>query len=167
MGLSGLVPPVSVVPKDQAMSPFWRSGRRLHRCLLALVPLLLACHPRPVFQPAIHAQPTPNEADAKVIVGFLSAYGHRDLETMMRCLDEEAVFVGSGHPLTKPQIREFFQVAFQRHPNLRVEFGPLAELQGTIQVQVKVETSAIWTDTWIFTLKNHRIHSYALASAKR
>lgn len=137
--------------------------------LLALpaIAFLAACHPAPVTQPPVSATPAPNEADAKVVLGFLRAYGHRDLEAMMRCLDEEALFHGSGAPLTKPQIREFFQDSFQKHSTLRVDIGPLVEVQGTLQVRVKVETEAIWTDTWIFTLKNHKIHAYALASGKR
>ena len=129
--------------------------------------LLVACHPAPVANPGSTANPSPSDADAKAVLGFLNAYGHRDLEAMMKHLDEDAVFRGSGNTLSKAQIREFFQTSFQKHPNLRVEIGPLKEIRGTIRVSVKVETNAIWADTWIFELKNHRIHAYSLASGKR
>lgn len=134
--------------------------------------LLASCHPGPVTRP--NASPgastglsAPNEADAKTVQGFLAAYGRKDLDGMMRCLDEEAVFRGSGAPLTKAQIRDFFQASFQKHPNLRVEAGPLKEVQGTLRTAVKVQTESIWTDTWIFEMKNHKIHAYSLASGKR
>ena len=129
--------------------------------------LLVACHPAPVANPAASAEQAPSDADARAILGFLNAYGSRDLEGMMKHLDEEAVFRGSGGTLSKAQIRDFFQTSFQKHPNLRVEIGPLKEIRGTIHVSVKVETNAIWADTWIFELKNHRIHAYSLASGKR
>jgi hypothetical protein len=135
--------------------------------VLPAIALLAACRPPVTQRPVISATPAPNEADAKVVLGFLSAYGHRDLEAMMRCLAEDALFHGSGTPLTKPQIREFFRDSFQKHSTLRVDVGPLVEIQGTLQVRVKVETEAIWTDTWIFSLKNHKIHAYSLASGKR
>lgn len=134
--------------------------------------LLASCHPSPVAQPmaqpgATVGLPAPNDADAKAVLGFLTAYGRKDLDGMMRCLDEEAVFRGSGVPLTKAQIRDFFQTTFQKHPNLQVEAGPLKAVQGTLRSTVKVQTEAIWTDTWIFEMKNHKIHAYSLASGKR
>lgn len=131
---------------------------------VALALFLASCHPTPVSQPASSANPAPGNADTAAVLAFLTAYGHRDLEAMMKCLDEEAVFRGSGSTLSKLQIRDFFQTSFQKHPNLRVEVGPLKEVRGTIRVSVKVETNAIWTGTWIFEMKNHRIHAYSLAS---
>jgi hypothetical protein len=128
---------------------------------------LASCHPAPVSMAASSANPAPSNADTEAVLGFLNAYGHRDLEAMMKHLDEDAVFRGSGGTLSKAQIRNFFQASFQKHPNLRVEIGPLKEIKGTIRVSVKVETNAIWADTWIFELKNHRIHAYSLASGKR
>ncbi|WLT32027.1 nuclear transport factor 2 family protein [Geothrix sp. PMB-07] len=144
--------------------------------LLILPPALLlaACHPGPVAQPG--TQPVPSTAttdpgidaaDAKAVRGFLEAYGRKDLDGMMGYLDEDAVFRGSGTPLTKPQIRDFFRVSFQKHANLRVEAEPLKQVQGTLRTRVKVQTEAIWTDTWIFEMKNHKIHAYSLASGKR
>ncbi len=134
---------------------------------LSWLMLLVACHPAPVAHPGSAANPAPTDADAKTILAFLNAYGRRDLEAMMKHLDEEAVFRGSGSTLSKAQIREFFQSSFQKHPNLRVEIGPLKETAGTIRVGVKVETNAIWADTWIFEMNNHRIHAYSLASRRR
>jgi hypothetical protein len=128
---------------------------------------LVACHPAPVANPGSTANQAPGDPDAKTILGFLNAYGRRDLEAMMKHLDEEAVFRGSGTTLSKAQIRDFFQASFQKHPNLRVEIGPLKETAGTIRVGVKVETNASWADTWIFEMKNHKIHAYSLASGRR
>ena len=129
--------------------------------------LLVACHPAPVSLAGSSANPAPSNADTEAVLAFLNAYGRRDLEAMMKHLDEDAVFRGSGSTLSKAQIREFFQTSFQKHPNLRVEIGPLTQAQGTIRVSVKVETNVIWADTWIFELNNHRIHAYSLASGKR
>jgi hypothetical protein len=129
--------------------------------------LLAACHPAPVANSASSANPAPSNADTAAVLAFLNAYGHRDLEAMMKHLDEDAVFRGSGSVLSKAQIRDFFQKSFQKHPNLRVEIGPLEQSQGIIRISVKVETNAIWADTWIFELKNHRIHAYSFASAHR
>jgi len=128
---------------------------------------LASCHRTPVFQPAASAKPAPSDADTEAVLAFLNAYGRRDLETMMKHLDEEAVFRGSGSTLSKAQIRDFFQTSFQKHPNLRVEIGPIKQIQGSIHVSVKVETNAIWADTWIFEMNNHRIHAYSLASNRR
>lgn len=128
---------------------------------------LASCHPTPVSLPATSANPAPSNADTEAVLAFLNAYGRRDLEAMMKHLDENAVFRGSGSTLSKAQIRDFFQTSFQKHPNLQVEIGPLKESGGTIRVSVKVETNIIWADTWIFELKNHRIHAYSLASGKR
>jgi hypothetical protein len=86
---------------------------------------------------------------------------------MMRHLDEDATFLGPGVVLSKPQIRDFFQTTFRKHPNLRVEVGSLKVVQGTLRVSVKVETDAIWADIWIFELRNHKIHTYSLASGRR
>ena len=129
--------------------------------------LLVACHPAPVSLASSSAIPAPDDADAKAILGFLNAYGRRDLEAMMKQLEEDAVFRGTGSTLSKAQIRDFFQTSFQKHPTLRVEIGPLKQTQGTIRVSVKVETNAIWADTWIFEMNNHRIHAYSFASNRR
>jgi hypothetical protein len=129
--------------------------------------LLVACHPAPVAQPGSTADPAPGDADAKTVLGFLNAYGNRDLEGMMKHLDEEAVFRGSGSTLSKAEIRDFFQKSFQKHPNLRVEVGPIKASRGTLRVSVKVETNVIWADTWIFELNNHKIHAYSLAAGKK
>jgi uncharacterized lipoprotein YajG len=129
--------------------------------------LLAACHPAPDTNSASNANPAPSNADTEAVLAFLNAYGHRDLEAMMKQLDEDAVFRGSGSTLSKAQIRDFFQKSFQKHPKLRVEIGPLEQAQGTIRVSVKVETNAIWADTWIFEMKSHRIHAYSLASGKK
>ena len=128
---------------------------------------LVACHPAPVTSSASSANPAPSNADTKAVLEFLTAYGNRDLEGMMSQLDEDAVFRGSGSTLSKAQIRDFFQTSFKKHPKLRVDIGPLNQTQGTIRVNVKVETNAIWADTWIFELKNHRIHAYSFASNRR
>jgi hypothetical protein len=118
-------------------------------------------------QPAPYALPVPDDANARAVLGFLHAYGRRDLEGMMRHLAEDAVFAGSGSVLAKPQIRDFFQASFRKHPNLRVEVGSIKVVQGIVHASVKVETTAIWTDTWLFELKDHKIHRYSLASGKR
>ncbi len=128
---------------------------------LPLLAGLVSCHPPP------RTTPTPSSADAKVVLGFLEAYGQRDLEGMSNCLADDAVFLGSAGSLSKPQIREFFRTAFRKHPKLRVEVISLRDAQGEVQAVVKVETEAIWTDTWIFELKNHRIHRYTLVSVRR
>jgi ketosteroid isomerase-like protein len=128
---------------------------------LPVAVLLVSCHPAPL------SQPVSDDADARVVLKFLSAYANRDLEGMMRHLAEDAVFARSGSALTKPQIREFFQGSFRKHPNLRVEVGSVKVVQGVVHASVKVETTAIWTDTWLFEMKNHQIHRYSLASGKR
>lgn len=131
--------------------------------------LLASCHPTPSSQPGLQpsSQPVPDDANARAVLGFLGAYGRRDLEGMMKCLDEEATFRGSGAALSKPQIRDFFQATFRKHPNLRVEVGSLKVVGAAIHASVKVETNVIWSDTWIFELRNHKIHSYSLASGRR
>jgi hypothetical protein len=129
--------------------------------LLPAAALLISCHPSP------EPLPRPGSPDAKVVLGFLEAYDHRNLDGMMGFLAEDAVFAGSTGTLTKPQIRAFFQASFRKHPDLRVEVGTLTEIQGTIQATVKVRTDVIWADTWIFELRNHLIHSYRLASGRR
>ncbi len=118
-------------------------------------------------RPAALAPATPDTPDTRAVLGFLEAYGRRDLDGMMRYLTEDAVFRGSGGTLTKPQIRAFFQATFRKHPDLRVEAGALTMVQGTVQARVKVQTNAIWTDTWIFELRDHRICAYSLASGNR
>jgi ketosteroid isomerase-like protein len=128
---------------------------------LLVIALLGACQRSPLSLPA------PSDANAKVVVAFLNAYGRRDLDGMMRHLDEDAVFRGSGAPLPKPKIRDFFQTTFRKHPNLRVEVISVKVVQETIHAAVKVETDVIWADTWIFEMKNHKIHAYSLASGKR
>jgi ketosteroid isomerase-like protein len=127
---------------------------------LPVVAILASCQRSPL------SLPVPSDANTKVVVAFLTAYGRRDLDGMMRYLDEDAVFRGSGAPLPKPKIRDFFQATFRKYPNLRVEVGPVQVVQETIHAAVKVETDAIWADTWIFEMKNHKIHAYALASGK-
>jgi ketosteroid isomerase-like protein len=136
----------------------WNALRHL---ALPVVAILVSCHPRPL------SNPTFNDADAKTVLGFLHAYGRRDLDGMMRYLEEDAVFRGSGDALSKSQIRDFFQASFQKHPNLLVEVGPLKDVQGTIHASVKVQTNAIWADTWIFEMRNHKIRAYSLASSRR
>jgi len=131
------------------------------RIITLSVALLASCHPAPRTLPA------PEDANAKVVLTFLHAYGQRDLERMMACLDEDATFVGTGSVLSKPQIRDFFQASFRKHPNLRVEVGAVKVLQGTIRVDVRVETDRIWSDTWVFTMRNRLIRSYSLASGHR
>ena len=122
---------------------------------------LVSCHP------PTQAVPAPNVADARSVLGFLGAYGRHDLDGMMKYLDDEAVFLGTAGSLSKPQIRDFFQSSFRKHPRLRVEVGSLKEVQGAVHAVVKVETEAIWTDTWIFELRSHKIHRYSLASIRR
>ena len=123
--------------------------------------ILVACRP-----PAL-APEAPNTADTRAVLAFLEAYGHRDLDGMMRLLTEDAVFRGSGKDLPKPEIRAYFQSTFRKHPGLRVEVGALRVLQGTVHARVTVRTDAIWTDTWIFELRDHRIRAYSLASGGR
>ncbi len=131
---------------------------------LALALFLTSCHQAPGSRPVPSSDAAPSVADAEAVLGFLNAYGRRDLEAMMRQLDEDAVFRSSGGALSKTQIRTFFQTSFQKHPNLRVEVGPLKQIRATVRASVKVETNAIWTDTWIFEMKGHRIHAYSFAS---
>lgn len=128
---------------------------------LPVLVLLAAC------RPATLAPSAPDTPDTRAVLGFLEAYGRRDLDSMMRFLTEDAVFRGSGNTLTKPQIRAFFQGTFRKHPDLRVEVGALAVIQGAVHVHVKVQTDAIWADTWIFELRDHRIRAYSLASGNR
>ena len=131
---------------------------------LAAIPvlaLLASC------RPATLAPSAPDTPDTRAVLGFLDAYGRRDLEGMMRVLTEDAVFRGSGGTLSKPQIRAFFQGTFRKHPGLRVEVGALTVIQGAIHVRVKVQTDAIWTDTWVFEMREHRIRAYSLASGGR
>jgi SnoaL-like domain len=128
---------------------------------LPVAAFLISCHPAP------QAVPARASADARVVLDFLEAYGHRDLDRMMACLAEDAVFLGTGATLSKPQIRAFFQASFQKHPGLRVEVGAPTEAPGAIQVRVKVQAEAIWEDTWIFEVRNHLIRSYRLASGRR
>jgi ketosteroid isomerase-like protein len=128
---------------------------------LPLAVVLASCHRSPL------PQPVPDDANARIVFRFLTAYSHRDLDGMMGCLEEDAVFRGSGTPLSKPQIRAFFQATFRKHPNLRVEIGSVKVVQDTIHAAVKVETDVIWADTWIFEMRNHKIHAYSLASGRR
>lgn len=128
---------------------------------LAALVGLLAC------RPANLAPGAPDTRDTRAVLGFLEAYSRRDLDGMMRFLTEDAVFRGSDRNLAKPDLRAFFQATFRRHPDLRVEVGALQVVQGAVHVRVTVRTDAIWTDTWIFELKDHRIRAYALASGKR
>ena len=128
---------------------------------LLAIAMLAACQ-RPQASLAV-----PADANARVVAAFLADYGRRDLDGMMRHLDEEALFRGSGAPLPKPKIRDFFQTAFRKHPNLRVEVGSVKVVQDAIHAAVKVETDDIWADTWIFELRNHKILSYSLASGRR
>lgn len=135
-----------------------------HVAPLVAVPvlvLLASC------RPATLAPSAPDTPDTRAVLGFLEAYGRRDLDGMMRYLTEDAVFQGTGGTLAKPQIRTFFQATFRKHPDLRVEVGALTVVQGTIQARVKVQTDAIWADTWIFEMRDHRIRAYSLASGKR
>ncbi|WP_257310713.1 nuclear transport factor 2 family protein [Geothrix fuzhouensis] len=128
---------------------------------LLVIAFLAACQRSPV------SVPVPSDANAKVVVAFLTAYGRRDLDGMMRYLDEDAIFRGSGGSLPKPKIRDFFQSTFRKYPNLRVEVASVQVVQGTIHAAVKVETDVIWSDTWIFEMKNHKIRAYSLASGQR
>ena len=128
---------------------------------LPMAMLLASCYPSPQSIPA------PNDANTRTVLDFMSAYGRRDLDGMMKYLDEDAVFRGTGAVLSKLQIREFFLASFKKHPKLRVEVGSLKTVQGSIYASVKVETESIWADTWIFEMKNHKIHSYSLASGSR
>ena len=128
---------------------------------LAALVILAACQRPP------RALPDRESPDARVVRAFLDAYGRRDLEGMMRHLTEDAVFRGSDEALSKPRIRAFFQSSFQRHPHLRVEAGPITEVRGTLQVRVRVETDAAWSDVWVFELRDHRICAYGLASGRR
>ena len=123
--------------------------------------LLASCHPAP------RALPGPEDGNAKVVLAFLRAYGQRDLDGMMACLEDGATFVGTGSVLSKPQIRAFFEASFRKHPNLKVEVGAVKVLPATIRVSVRVETDIIWADTWIFDVRTRRIHSYTLASGRR
>lgn len=144
---------------DHGSSAVARNASR--RLSLPLIAILVSCQPGP------QTSPTSQGADAKAVLGFLRAYGRRDLDGMMRCLEEDAVFRGTEKTLSKAQIRDFFQASFQKHPNLQVEVGPLKDVQGTIHASVKVQTNAIWADTWIFEMRNHRIRAYWLASGMR
>ncbi|HJV49096.1 MAG TPA: nuclear transport factor 2 family protein [Geothrix sp.] len=128
---------------------------------LPIAALLISCHSNPM------SMPVASDENSRTVLAFLRAYGKKDLDGMMSCLDEEATFVGSGAALSKPQIRDFFLAAFRKHPNLRVEVAALKSVQGSVHAEVRVETEAIWTDTWIFEMKHHRIHRYALASGTR
>ncbi|HEY3400111.1 MAG TPA: nuclear transport factor 2 family protein [Geothrix sp.] len=128
---------------------------------LPVIAMLAACQ-----RPSV-SLPVPTDANTRAVVAFLTAYGHRDLDGMMRHLDEEAVFRGSGAPLPKPKIRDFFQTTFRKHPNLRVEVSSVRVVQGAIHAAVKVETDVIWADTWIFEMRNHKILTYSLASGRR
>ena len=125
---------------------------------LAILAGLGSCRPAPL------AQPIPDNADTRAVMGFLEAYGRHDLDGMMRHLDEDAVFRGSGGTLPKPKIRDFFQATFRKHPNLKVEVGALRVVQGAVHAAVKVHADVTWSDTWIFELRNHRILAYGLAS---
>lgn len=127
----------------------------------SVVLLLASC------RPAVLVPSAPDTPDTRTVLSFLEAYGRRDLDGMMRCLTEDAVFRGSGGTLAKPQIRAFFQTTFRKHPGLRVEVGALTVVQGAVQAHVKVQTDAIWADTWIFEMRDHRIRAYSLASGKR
>jgi len=128
---------------------------------LPMVAILASCQRSPLSLPA------PSDANAKIVLGFLNAYGRQDLDGMMRYLDEDAVFRGSGAPLPKAKIRDFFQATFRKYPNLRVEVTSVTVIQGAVHAAVKVETDVIWADTWIFEMGNHKIHAYSLASGRR
>lgn len=136
-------------------------GVAVRSAALPVLAILVSCQPGP------QSTPTIPDADAKAVLGFLRAYGRKDLDGMMRYLEEDAVFRGTDKTLSKAQIRGFFQASFQKHPNLQVEVGPLKEVQGAIHASVKVQTNAIWADTWIFEMRNHKILAYSLASGAR
>lgn len=132
---------------------------------LAVLGLLVAALPACRRPGTILAAPT--DPDGRVVLAFLEAYGRRDLEGMMRLLEEDAVFRGSSGTLSKAQIRAFFQDTFRKHPGLRVEAGEVQSVQGRLQVRVRVHTDAAWSDVWIFEMRNHRIRAYGLASGQR
>jgi SnoaL-like domain len=141
--------------------PWWPLMFRAQWITPSVILLLASC------QPAPHTLPVPDDANARAVLGFLRDYGRRDLEGMMKHLEEDAVFHGSGGDLSKAQIRDFFQASFRKHPNLRVEVGTLKVIQGAIHASVKVETDTIWADTWVFEMRGHKIRAYSLATGKR
>ena len=124
--------------------------------LSALV-LMAGCHTAPATNPA------QSDPDFKAVLGFFNAYSNRDLDEMMKFLDEGALFQGPGTTLTRQQIRDFFQKTLQKYPNLKIETGSPKRVQNTIQVSVKVETNSISINTWIFEMNSQKIHSYSVA----
>ncbi len=129
---------------------------------LTAMTLLLACQPSPVTVPAPVTDP-----DIRAVLGFFSAYGSRDLEGMMKHLDEAVLFHAPGSTLNKQQLRDYFQGTLQKYPKLQVEAEAPQRVQNTIQVRVKVETNAISVNTWIIDMKHGKIISYSFAPSPR
>lgn len=129
---------------------------RFRLLALSAVVLLAACHS------AMATYPELKDRDSRVVIDFLDHYKHHDIDGMMTELNDDAEFRGSGSTLNKPQIKRFFQQALKKHPDLRIEFGPPQRVRGTVQVQVQREDSSITRATWIFVLKNNKIHSYSI-----
>ena len=124
--------------------------------------LLVACQPSLVTVPAPVTDP-----DVKAVLGFFSAYGNRDLEGMMKHLDEAVLFRAPGSTLNKQQLRDYFQGTLQKYPQLRVEAEAPTRVQDMLQVRVKVETNAISVNTWIIDMKHGKILSYSFAPSPR
>jgi len=106
--------------------------------------------------------PELKDPDARVVIGFLEHYQRHDLDGMMNDMDEGAVFHGSDSTLNKQQIKSFLQQSLEKHPGLRIEFGPPRRIQDTLQVNVRLENNLIAQATWIFVVKNHKIHAYSI-----
>jgi hypothetical protein len=117
--------------------------------------LLAACHGAGTF-------PEVEDPDARVVIRFLDRYQAHDLPGMMACLDDGAVFQDATGTMTKPQIERYLRNALEKHPDLRVTFGPPRRSDGAILVPVRIESPVISRATWRFVLAHHKIQSYSI-----
>ena len=131
----------------------------VRRALFPLSALLLlaACHGPGTTYPEV-ADP-----DARVVIRFLDRYQAHDLDGMMACLDDGAVFRdATTGTLDRAQIERYLRNALEKHPDLRVTFGPPRRSEGTLQAKVQIQGQVISTSTWIFVVKHRKIQSYSI-----
>lgn len=130
--------------------------RRLLLPCFALL-LLAACHGPGTPYPEV-ADP-----DARVVIRFLDRYQAHDLPGMMACLDDGAVFRDAATgAMDKAQIERYLRDALEKHPDLRVTFGPPRRAGATLQAQVRIQSRVISSATWIFVVKHRKILSYSI-----
>ena len=132
--------------------------------LLLAIPVLA---PLASCRPAALAPDAPATADTRAVLGFPAPSRRRALDGLHRLLTGAPALRASGRAPSHPRPPAPPPAPPQKHPGLRVEIGALRVLQGAVHARVTVRTDGIWTDTWIFEMREHRIRAYSLASGRR